>query len=826
MRTRGTSYAYAICGVAILYYLTGRLGLLLAIPPGYATAVWPPSGIALAGLLLFGTRVWPGVFVGSFALNVWTSLDPSDPSSTLRSLLIAISIAAGSTLQALLGQRLVRRISGKPASTKPWEGGRAAAIALGGPLACVTAATVGVTTLALAGAITPASYPYSWMTWYVGDTIGVVIFTPILLMWAAPRHRIPLRRRLAASAPLAVTFTLVVLLFKRVNALEQQQIRMEFERRSGLLTQTLQQGIDGTIEGFRKVGNYYDGLPRVDHSRFRTFALAFLARHPEFQQISWDVRVPDALRAAFESDLRREARVPGRITELDSGNRLVPSAARSEYVVVRYIEPYRQNQKALGYDVASAALRREALGRARKTGEPTCTPPIRLVQGHESQAECMVFLPIYWKRDRLSTKKEGAEDFAGVVAGVVRVRDLAEALLHRAHPPGIQVMITAPHGLGGARRLYPMPPRVPAKRGAAARADQSAGSRTGLRYAGALDIAGHRWRVDYAMTQEYLVAHRSWQAWGVLAAGMAFTGLLGAYILSLLGQSATVERLVALRTVELDQAHQETKSAQLQLVQAAKLESIGRLAAGVAHEVKNPLAVILFAIDYLKESVDSKDPNVATALNDAREAVVRADAVIRALLDFSTGTELEPSVQDVNDVVQKALLLVRHALTKAHVLVVEEFESGLPPAMLDRNKIEQVFVNLIINAIDAMPNGGSLTVRTRQERLKQTGPEVGVRKTDRFRAGMSVIIVEIEDTGTGIQETSQARLFDPFFTTKPPGKGSGLGLAVCKSIVALHGGTIGIANKEDGGGARATVVMRSVRPQGERKRRWARSGFS
>src|SRR5712692_8352473 len=149
MRYRSTTYACAICGIAILYYLTGRLGLLLAIPPGYATAVWPPSGIALAGLLLFGGRVWPGVLIGSFALNVWTSLDPTDPSSTLRSLLIAIAIATGSTLQALLGERLVRGISGEPAS-KPWEGGRVAAVALGGPIACVTAATVGVTTLALA----------------------------------------------------------------------------------------------------------------------------------------------------------------------------------------------------------------------------------------------------------------------------------------------------------------------------------------------------------------------------------------------------------------------------------------------------------------------------------------------------------------------------------------------------------------------------------------------------------------------------------------------------------------------------------------------------
>jgi signal transduction histidine kinase len=135
--------------------------------------------------------------------------------------------------------------------------------------------------------------------------------------------------------------------------------------------------------------------------------------------------------------------------------------------------------------------------------------------------------------------------------------------------------------------------------------------------------------------------------------------------------------------------------------------------------------------------------------------------------------------------------------------------------MLDRNKIEQVLVNLIINAIDAMPHGGTLIIRTRLERLKEGGPEVGLRKTDRLRVGMSAIVVEIEDTGTGIQETSRGKLVDPFFTTKPPRKGTGLGLAVCKSIVAMHGGTIGIENKDGGGGARATVVMRSVRPKGK-----------
>jgi signal transduction histidine kinase len=187
--------------------------------------------------------------------------------------------------------------------------------------------------------------------------------------------------------------------------------------------------------------------------------------------------------------------------------------------------------------------------------------------------------------------------------------------------------------------------------------------------------------------------------------------------------------------------------------------------------------------------------------------------VIRGLLDFSASTDVEPVEADVNFIVRRALQLVRHSLTKSHVFVLEELEEGLLAARLDRNKIEQVFVNLMINAVDAMPGGGTLVVRTRRERLTDVGNEVGVRGADRFRVGQSVLVVEIEDTGTGIDETARPRLFDPFFTTKPPGKGTGLGLAVCRSIVALHGGTIRIGNKEGGGGARATVVLQSLRSQ-------------
>ncbi|MGH8251537.1 MAG: MASE1 domain-containing protein [Steroidobacteraceae bacterium] len=163
------------------YCFTGGLGLLLAIPPGYATAVWPPSGIALAGLLWWGPRVWPGIWLGSFLVNVWVSITSTNAELSATSLLLAASIGVGSTLQALLGAFLVQRWVG---ISKLFESGPAiltfAAIAA---LCCLIAPTWGVTSMGILGVMDFGSYFGSWQTWWLGDLIGVLVVTPLLLTW-------------------------------------------------------------------------------------------------------------------------------------------------------------------------------------------------------------------------------------------------------------------------------------------------------------------------------------------------------------------------------------------------------------------------------------------------------------------------------------------------------------------------------------------------------------------------------------------------------------------------------------------------------------------
>lgn len=175
--------------LAVAYFAMGWLGLLLAIPPGFATAVWPPSGIALAGLLWWGPRVWPGVWLGAFLVNVWISLTGSIAEVGLTSLLLAASIAVGSTLQALLGAFLLQRWVG---SGRLFERGSAIlSFAAIEALSCLLAPTWGVTSLYLAGVVDSAAFLNSWRTWWLGDLIGVLVVTPVLLTW----HLLPLLDR-------------------------------------------------------------------------------------------------------------------------------------------------------------------------------------------------------------------------------------------------------------------------------------------------------------------------------------------------------------------------------------------------------------------------------------------------------------------------------------------------------------------------------------------------------------------------------------------------------------------------------------------------------
>ncbi len=275
-------------------------------------------------------------------------------------------------------------------------------------------------------------------------------------------------------------------------------------------------------------------------------------------------------------------------------------------------------------------------------------------------------------------------------------------------------------------------------------------------------------------------------------------------------QTANAE--LARSEAALRRSHAELKSAQLQLIQAEKLESIGTLAAGVAHEVKNPLAILQMGVNYLSRKLVPDDENMVMVLKEMREAITRADSITRGLLDFSASRQLAITAESINTIIDDTLRLVRHALGESRINLTKDCGANLPPVGVDKNQIQQVFVNIFMNAIQAMPQGGSLTVRTRSRTLTETTHFEGSRKADHLWVGDAVVVAEVEDTGSGISEEYLSKIYDPFFTTKPTGVGTGLGLSVTRKIIELHGGTIDIKNVP-GGGVRVTITLKAQKEQ-------------
>jgi PAS domain S-box-containing protein len=227
---------------------------------------------------------------------------------------------------------------------------------------------------------------------------------------------------------------------------------------------------------------------------------------------------------------------------------------------------------------------------------------------------------------------------------------------------------------------------------------------------------------------------------------------------------------------ELQNKTNELSSMTQQLWQASKLATMGELAASVAHELNNPLATISLYAEVLVGQLNAADPNRRPLLVIEQE-VERMATLVSNLLLFSRRSHRQMSTVDLSEELTTLLDFVHYHLSSHRIDIVQDFAAALPAVEADRQQLRQVFLNLISNASDAMPGGGTLTVRSR----------VGAMP-DRPRA----VVVEFADTGIGVQTSDLPRLWEPFFTTKPEGKGIGLGLAICRRTVEQHHGTIEI----------------------------------
>lgn len=252
---------------------------------------------------------------------------------------------------------------------------------------------------------------------------------------------------------------------------------------------------------------------------------------------------------------------------------------------------------------------------------------------------------------------------------------------------------------------------------------------------------------------------------------------------------AEVEMCLPYLITKLETAIADLKENQGRLIHAEKLASMGQMAAGIAHELNNPLGVILMYAHLLKEELAER-PGSDGQLEDVQRIIhesERSRSIVKGILNFAREEKVDREPTDINALLLEAIEAARAHDAAGLVRIETDLDDALGLCRVDRRQIRQVFDNIIKNAIEAMPGGGSLTVESRK--------------------GVGQFTVSISDTGPGIPVENLPRLFSPFFTTKPAGKGTGLGLVVSYGIVKMHGGTIEAANRP-GGGARFEITVR------------------
>ncbi|MCB1889951.1 MAG: EAL domain-containing protein [Rhodocyclaceae bacterium] len=506
--------------IVLAYPLLGLLSRELALP-GYATAVWPSAGISLGALLLWGGNRAFAVWLGALLLNLRVAVEFGAPLDDPTPWLNAASIGFGATLHALVGAHLCRKAFHRDPELRQARTSLRI-IVLGGPVACLLSAAWGVSTLLATGLVGIADAPFSFLTWLVGDILGVLLFTPLFLVLSQGGSPAWSRRRLTVAVPLLLASAAVVAVFLVAAQQEQQRIADGFDRQVAELAQALETQFRRNEDAVAATRSFIAGQERVTRAQFATFVSPLLERLPGLHALSWNPLVRAAERERFESRARALGHPGYRILTWDTVRHWTPAVRSEDHLAVLHIEPLGRNAAALGIDLLSHPKRRATVETLRRTGRATVSDGFRLVQETGDQPGVLLMLPVF--------DDPAATEIAGVTVGVFRLGDLIARALQgerlrfavgalesrAAEAPPRPLLSFRLHG-DGSHDLLPL---------------GTAGPGLGQpRAEHCMRVADRQWCLRLEAEDGYIASQRSWSAWAILSSGILFCGLLGLTLL-------------------------------------------------------------------------------------------------------------------------------------------------------------------------------------------------------------------------------------------------------------------------------------------------------
>lgn len=517
--------------------ISGILALHLAVPPGYASPIWPPAGVALAALLLWGRAYWPAVMLGAFSLNVWNSLGFGNALAS--AVYPAIGIAAGSTLQAIVAHWMLKKWGGQTGMLKlDSPRGVLSFFGLAGLLSCLIAPSVGVTTLFVTGMMPTATIPMSWFNWWIGDSLGVMIITPLILCLLAQPKDLWAPRRYTVALPLALILTALVTAFFYVHRAEQSRIQSEFNTLASSIDQSLLERLNSIINGTLSLRSLYLASNEVSRSEFSLFSRNVMERHPEIQVLEWMPHVTASQLPLFEQAVRLEGFKDFRVRERTPDGTLVTVARRETYYPILFLEPMAGNERAFGLDSASNPASRQAKEQSRLTGQPTVSQRLNLVQDGPGQFGILISTPLFKNQQH-----PAPDSLAGFITGVFHPARVIEHTLkgYRTELLGIALRdLDAPKN---AQDLFTFNAQRPLTQGDHLQSWEHT-----------FVFGDRHWQITISPDRNFIGEHASLLPWITLSGGLVFTVMLGFYLLTMSGRTTHIRQLVDQRTHELQQS--------------------------------------------------------------------------------------------------------------------------------------------------------------------------------------------------------------------------------------------------------------------------------
>ena len=492
---------------SLAYVISGKLGLMLAIAPGNAAPVFLPAGIAVAVMLIGGWRALPWIFIA--ALIVAGRIGHS----------AGLIIAIAATLQAAIGGSVLRRIIGYPTMLDQKKEVLRLLIAI--PLICLVSASLSVTALWLLDIIEGYDFLKSFATWWVGDTLGVMVMFPLSMIMAGEPRALWRSRLMTVAMPILAIFIIFVLIYIKFSQWGTAEALYDFRQLSQQSVDHIQENLEDQATLLEQVSAFFlrDANHPVTRDEFHRFVQKSLHHFPMIQALEWVPYVDASGRAKFVAAQRHDF-TEFDIAERDAGGFLQRAADRASYYPVTYLEPYTGNQPALGFDLASNVIRKETIKLAIQGRSTTASAAVKLVQENQQQAGVLLLYAIHPHDEK-----------SDLVLTVLRMGDFMDKTLQNSHA----MLYTRLIDLEDQGRIYSN--FAPASRDALFTQTFAFGTR--------------HYRMETAPTPAYYAQHTTWNSWIVLVVGSLFTGLLGAFLLVDTGHVARIEAEVSDRTRRL-----------------------------------------------------------------------------------------------------------------------------------------------------------------------------------------------------------------------------------------------------------------------------------